>query len=94
MDYISLGLTSEELEAIDTTLRVVNSVHKGLSGMTRFQWGTEAQQRDFLTPLVEGEWIGCGAFSEPGAGLDFANVQGSAKRGGDDYVLNGEKIRI
>jgi alkylation response protein AidB-like acyl-CoA dehydrogenase len=43
MDYISLGLASEELEVIDTTLRVVMSVHNGLASMTLFQWGTEEQ---------------------------------------------------
>ena len=38
MDYISLGLASEELEYIDTTLRVVMSVHVGLASMTLLQW--------------------------------------------------------
>ncbi|MCK5793481.1 MAG: acyl-CoA dehydrogenase family protein, partial [Anaerolineales bacterium] len=41
MDYISLGLVSEELEFIDTSLRVVISVHNGLTCLTLLQWGSE-----------------------------------------------------
>ena len=94
MDYISLGLACEELEAVDTTLRVVMSVHTGLCSMTLLQWGTEEQKQKFLAPLARGEKIGCGAFTEPGAGSDFANITGTAKRDGDDYILNGEKMWI
>ena len=47
MDYISLGLACEELEAVDTTLRVVMSVHVGLCAMTIFQWGSEEQKQKF-----------------------------------------------
>lgn len=94
MDYIALGLACEELEAVDTTLRVVMSVHTGLCSMTLLQWGTEEQKKEYLIPLARGEKIGCGAFSEPGAGSDFANIQATGKRDGDDYILNGEKMWI
>lgn len=94
MDYISLGLASEELEVIDTTLRVVMSVHNGLASMTLFQWGTEEQKMKYIVPLARGEKIGCGAFSEPGAGSDFANILMTGKREGNEYILNGEKMWI
>ncbi|HHH82437.1 MAG TPA: butyryl-CoA dehydrogenase [Chloroflexi bacterium] len=94
MDYIALGLACEELEAVDTTLRVVMSVHMGLCSMTLLQWGTEEQKQTFLTPLARGDRIGCGAFSEPGAGSDFAHIQATGRREGDEYVLNGEKMWI
>ena len=58
MDYIAWGLACEELEAVDTSLRVVMSVHAGLCGMTVFQWGTEEQKQKFLVPLASGEKIG------------------------------------
>jgi len=45
MDYLAWGLACEELEAMDTHLRVVMSVHTGLCGMTLFQWGTEDKSR-------------------------------------------------
>ncbi len=94
MDFISLGLACEELEAVDSTLRVIMSVHVGLSALTLLQWGTEAQKEQFLIPLAKGEKIGCGAFTEPGMGSDVANIQTTAKKDGSDYVLNGEKMWI
>ena len=94
MDYVSLGLACEEVEAIDTHLRVVLSVHTGLCGMTLFQWGTEEQKRKFLVPLAKGEKLGCGAFTESGMGSDVAAMRTSGKRAGEEYVLNGEKMWI
>src|SRR5258708_39411761 len=57
VDYLSLGLAREELEAVGTHLRVVRSVHTGRCGMTLFQWGSEAQKQTFLVPLAQGEEI-------------------------------------
>ncbi len=94
MDYIALGLVSEELEYVDSTLRVVMSVHMGLCALTLLQWGTEEQKQKFLVPLAKGEKIGAGAFTEPGHGSDFAHIQGTARREGDVYILNGEKMWI
>lgn len=94
MDYIAWGLACEELEAVDTSLRVVMSVHTGLCSMTVFQWGTEEQKQKFLVPLASGEKIGCGVFTEPGMGSDVAAMRTSAKRDGEDYILNGEKMWI
>ena len=94
MDYVSLGLACEELEAVDTTLRVVMSVHVGLCAMTVFQWGTEEQKQKFLIPLARGEKIGAGAFTEPGAGSDVSNLRTTGKRDGSDFILNGEKMWI
>jgi len=94
MDYITLGLACEELEAVDTSLRVAMSVHTGLCSLNLFQWGTEEQKQKFLIPLAKGEKIGCGAFTEPGMGSDVAAMTTSAKRDGDHYILNGEKMWI
>jgi glutaryl-CoA dehydrogenase (non-decarboxylating) len=94
MDYISLGLACEELEAVDTSLRVVISVHNGLTCLTLLQWGTEEQKNKFLVPLAKGEKIGCGAFTEPGAGSDLSNLQATGKKDGNCYILNGEKMWI
>ncbi len=94
MDYITLGLVSEELEYVDSTLRVVMSVHMGLCALSILHWGTEAQKQKFLVPLAKGEKVGAGAFTEPGHGSDFARIQGTARREGDVYILNGEKMWI
>jgi alkylation response protein AidB-like acyl-CoA dehydrogenase len=94
MDYLSLGLACEELEAVDTHLRVAMSVHTGLCSLTLFQWGTEEQKHRLLVPLAKGEKLGCGAFTEPGMGSDVAAMRTSAWRADDHYILNGEKMWI
>lgn len=94
MDYITLGLTCEELEAVDTTLRVVMSVHVGLNSLGLLQWGTEQQKERFLFPQARGEKIACFGLTEPGAGSDVAGIRSTARLQGDEYILNGEKMWI
>jgi alkylation response protein AidB-like acyl-CoA dehydrogenase len=53
-----------------------------------------AQQAEYLVPTIEGDRISCFAITEPGAGSDAANIRLSARRDGDDWVLNGEKTFI
>ncbi len=93
-DYITLGLVCEELEAGDSPLRVVMSVHMGLNSMALLQWGTEEQKQKFLTPQAKGEKYACFGLTEPGAGSDVAGMKATARRDGDEYVLNGEKMWI
>ncbi len=94
MDYIALGLACEELEAVDSTLRVVMSVHVGLNSLAVLQWGTADQIERFLEPQARGEKIACFGLTEPGAGSDVAGITSTARRNGDEYVLNGEKMWI
>jgi len=94
MDYICLGLGCEELEAVDASLRVVMSVHLALAGMTLFQWGSELQKQTYLPDVARGEVICCAGFTEPGAGSDIASIRTSARRNGDVYLVNGEKMWI
>jgi alkylation response protein AidB-like acyl-CoA dehydrogenase len=94
MDYIALGLACEELEAVDSTLRVVMSVHVGLNSLGLFQWATEAQKQRFLVPQARGEKIACFGLTEPGAGSDVASIASTARLDGDAYLLNGEKMWI
>src|SRR5215510_16544509 len=50
MDYLALGIASEELEYVDTSLRVILSVHVGLNSLTLLSWGTEDQKQRYLVP--------------------------------------------
>jgi len=79
---------------VDSTLRVVMSVHMGLCALSILHWGTEEQKQKFLVPLARGEKVGAGAFTEPGAGSDFAHIRATGRREGDVYILNGEKMWI
>lgn len=93
-DYITLGLVCEELERVDTTLRVVMSVHMGLCSLALLQWGTEDQKQRFLVPQATGEKVAGYGLTEPGHGSDAANLQSTARKQGGDYLLNGEKMWI
>ncbi len=93
-DYITLGLVCEELEAMDTHLRVVMSVHMGLNSMALLQWGTEEQKQTFLVPQARGEKYAMFGLTEPGVGSDVANMASTARRDGDSYIINGEKMWI
>lgn len=93
-DYLSLGLVCEELEAVDTFLRVAMSVHTGLNSLTLYSWGTEEQKRKYLTPQAKGEKLATYGLTEPGAGSDVVGARSTARREGDEYVLNGEKMWI
>lgn len=93
-DYISLGLVCEELEACDTFLRVAMSVHVGLNSMTLLTWGTEEQKQKYLVPQAKGEKLATFGLTEPNAGSDVVGMRSYAKREGDDWILNGEKMWI
>src|ERR671927_218702 len=93
-DYISLGLVCEELEAVDTSLRVAMSVHTGLNSLTLYAWGTEEQKQKYLVPQAKGEKLATYGLTEPGAGSDVVGTRSVARREGDEWVLNGEKMWI
>ena len=94
MDYISLGLVSEGLEWGDSSVRETIAVHIGLHALPIFQWGTEEQKERFLPPLATGQSMGCFGLTEPGAGSDVAGRASRARKEGDHYILNGEKMWI
>jgi glutaryl-CoA dehydrogenase (non-decarboxylating) len=94
MDYISLGIASEELEYLDTSLRVIMSVHAGLNCLTLLTWGTEEQKQRYLVPQAQGRKISGYGLTEPSAGSDARAIQSTAARTGDRFVLNGEKTWI
>ena len=94
MDYMSLGIVSEALEWADTSVRETLAVSLGLHAMPIFQWGTEAQKERFIPPIATGEKIACFGLTEPGAGSDVGAMNSRARKEGDEYVLNGEKMWI
>jgi glutaryl-CoA dehydrogenase (non-decarboxylating) len=94
MDYISFALLCEELERGDTAFRVVQSVHVGLNSLALLQWGSEEQRQRWLVPQARGEKLATFGLTEPGVGTDAANLATTARRDGQSYLLNGQKIWI
>ena len=94
MDYVSLGLACEELEYLDTSLRVIMSVHAGLNSLSLLSWGSEDQRQRYLVPQARGEKIGGYGLTEPGAGSDVRAIQSVAHKKDGYWVLSGEKTWI
>jgi len=94
MDYLCLGLASEELEYVDTSLRVIMSVHAGLNCLSLLTWGSEEQKRKYLVPQAQGEKLATYGLTEPAAGSDVRGMQSTAVKKGDRWILNGEKMWI
>ncbi|MFO7676578.1 MAG: acyl-CoA dehydrogenase family protein [bacterium] len=93
-DYVALGLACEELEYVDTSLRVILSVHVGLNSLTLLAWGTAEQKRRWLVPQAGGDKLATFAITEPAAGSDVVGIQARARKDGDGWLLYGEKMWI
>ena len=78
MDYVALGIASEELEYVDTSMRVIMSVHAGLNCLSLLTWGTEEQKQKYLIPQAQGEKISTYGLTEPAAGSDARGIQTTA----------------
>ena len=61
-------------------------------GPTLMRYGTDAQKRRFLPPILAGEADYAVGYTEPNAGTDLASLQTKAVRDGDAYVINGQKV--
>jgi butyryl-CoA dehydrogenase len=94
MDAISYCLVIEEISRVCATSGVILSVNNSLVCDPLLKFGTEEQKQEFLTPLAAGQKLGCFALTEPGAGSDPAGIRTTARRDGDDYILDGNKIFI
>ena len=70
----------------------VNHLGETLLGPTLIAFGTEAQQQRFLPPIREVTELWAQGYSEPNAGSDLANVQTKARREGDEWVIDGQKV--
>jgi acyl-CoA dehydrogenase len=70
------------------------AVHSDIVAHYILNNGSEEQKQNYLPKMVSGECVGAVAMTEPGAGSDLQGVRTSAKRDGDDYVINGSKTFI
>ena len=58
------------------------------------RFGTDELKKEFLAPAIKGEYVAAVALSEVGAGSDLAAIKTYARKDGDDYIINGEKMWI
>jgi acyl-CoA dehydrogenase len=93
-DFLSYVIAVEELSRVCASMGVTLSAHISLASWPLYAYGSAEQKERFLRPLAEGKKLGAYGLTEPASGSDAANMKTTAKRDGDHYVLNGNKIFI
>ncbi len=88
------GLACLELEAGDSGVRSLVSVQGSLAMYAIWRWGSEEQKQEWLPRMAAGEAIGCFGLTEPDSGSDPGSMRTHARRDGDDWILNGQKMWI
>ncbi len=94
MNNVEYGLIMQELERGDSGLRSFVSVQSGLVMYPIFAFGSEAHKQKWLPAMAKGEKLGCFGLTEPDAGSNPGAMRTRAKKVGNEYVLNGEKMWI
>jgi len=95
LDYWYVVAYVEELvRSRNAGLNMAMLVHGEMATPVIAEIGTDEQKREFLAPAIRGERIAALAISEPDAGSDVAAIRTTARRDGDDLVVNGSKMWI
>ena len=94
MSNVEYGLVMQELERGDSGLRSFVSVQSALVMYPIYTFGSEEQKNTWLPALASGEKLGCFGLTEPGFGSNPGGMTTTARKSGDEYILNGEKMWI
>ena len=90
-DYVTLALVLEEIAAGDGGTSTAISVTNCPVNAILLRYGNEAQKKQWLMPLAQGEMLGAFCLTEPHTGSDASSLRTTAVKQGDAYVLNGVK---
>ncbi|MGB6192011.1 MAG: acyl-CoA dehydrogenase family protein, partial [Terracidiphilus sp.] len=94
MSNVEYGLVMQELERGDSGFRSFVSVQSALVMYPIYAFGSDEQKNTWLPPLATGEKLGCFGLTEPGFGSNPGGMTTTARKSGDEYILNGEKMWI
>lgn len=94
MSNVEYGLVMQELERGDSGVRSFVSVQSALCMYPIYQFGSDAQKEKYLPRMATGEVLGCFGLTEPQFGSNPGGMLTRAKKVGNEYVLNGEKMWI
>src|SRR5499425_1379324 len=94
MGNVEYGLVMQELERGDSAIRSFVSVQSSLVMYPIFAMGSDAQKDKWLPAMAKGERLGCFGLTEPDFGSNPGGMRTRARKSGNDYVLNGEKMWI
>src|SRR3954453_18230328 len=91
---MAYGLAMMELEAGDSGIRSLPSVQGSLAMYAIWRFGSEEQKQQWLPRMAAGDAVGCFGLTEPDFGSNPGGMRTRARRDGDDWVLNGQKMWI
>ena len=94
MSNVEYGLVMQELERGDSGFRSFVSVQSGLVMYPIYTFGSDEQKKTWLPAMASGEKLGCFGLTEPGFCSNPGGMTTTARKSGDEYVLNGEKMWI
>jgi len=94
MSNVEYGLVMQEMERGDSGLRSFVSVQSALCMYPIYTFGSDEQKNTWLPAMAKGEKLGCFGLTEPGFGSNPGGMTTVARRSGDEYILNGEKMWI
>ena len=94
MSAVEYGLMTQELERGDSGVRSFVSVQSALCMYPIYAFGSQEQKQKYLPRMALGEMLGCFGLTEPDAGSNPSAMRTRARKDGDSYVLNGEKMWI
>ena len=94
INNVEYGLLTQELERGDSGIRSFVSVQSALVMYPIYTFGSEEQKAFWLPQMATGEKLGCFGLTEPGFGSNPSGMLTRARKDGDDYILNGEKMWI
>ena len=94
MSNVEYGLVMQELERGDSGFRSFVSVQSALVMYPIYTFGSDEQKNTWLPALATGERLGCFGLTEPGFGSNPGGMTTTARKSGDEYILNGEKMWI
>jgi len=91
LDYLTLALVLEEIAAGDGGTSTAISVTNCPVNAILMRYGNDAQKKQWLTRLAQGELLGVFCLTEPHVGSDASALKTTAVKAGDGYVINGVK---
>src|SRR5277367_480621 len=94
MSNVEYGLVTQEMERGDSGIRSFVSVQSALVMYPIYTFGSEEQKSFWLPKMATGEKLGCFGLTEPDFGSNPGGMRTRARKDGDSYVLNGEKMWI
>jgi hypothetical protein len=91
LSAVEYCIAIEEIARVDPSIALTVAAHNGLAAAHLYLFGSEAQKQRYLVPLARGETLGAWGLTEAGSGSDAAAMRTSARRDGDDWIINGTK---